>query len=88
MSHPPSRSCYMRGCREPGCRAENTLAMQTNRLLAADRPVPEHVHGTHNGYAYWGCRCDACRTAKARHNREYRARRKLTRRGASGKVES
>jgi hypothetical protein len=33
-------------------------------------------HGTESGYSYHGCRCDECRAAWARSQRERRARRR------------
>lgn len=35
---------------------------------SALEPIPEHVHGTLNGYDYWICRCDDCKAAKSRKN--------------------
>lgn len=30
-------------------------------------------HGTHGGYTYYGCRCDACRAYQTEYKRRYRA---------------
>lgn len=37
------------------------------------KPIPKRVHGTLNGYNYYGCRCPGCRAANARRWREYMA---------------
>lgn len=37
-------------------------------MLAGQREIP---HGTVSGYTYWCCRCDACREAKNRYQREH-----------------
>ncbi len=39
------------------------------------KPIP---HGTHNGYANYGCRCDECRTATSAYQRMKRAERKAS----------
>lgn len=55
--------------------ASASATARANRVaLAATHPevVP---HGTANGYNNWGCRCDACRIAKAAEGVAIRARR-------------
>lgn len=37
-------------------------------------PVPDHVHGTANGYGNYGCRCPDCREAHRRKMKNYRKR--------------
>ena len=44
--------------------------MSGSEQLAADDPR----HGTTNAYDNWKCRCDACREANRRKQREYMAR--------------
>lgn len=34
--------------------------------------IPEHVHGSVEGYATYGCRCDDCREANTTYHRSYR----------------
>lgn len=51
------------------CRSERGWP-QRKREMAFDDPR----HGSTNGYRM-GCRCEACRTARAEYRREYRARR-------------
>lgn len=44
---------------------------QAKTIAELKKPL---VHGTDNGYRKHGCRCDACRAANARRQREIRAR--------------
>jgi hypothetical protein len=37
-----------------------------------EAPIPRHVHGTTNGYRYYGCRCERCREAAREAARQYR----------------
>ena len=34
-------------------------------------PTGDRRHGTRNGYANWGCRCDDCKQADAEYHRKY-----------------
>lgn len=37
-------------------------------------PIPDHVHGTVNGYDNYGCRCEPCRLVKKQKMKRYRTR--------------
>lgn len=46
------------------------------RKRARSRPIPDHVHGTLNGYSNYACRCEFCKAVKSAANRgEYRKQR-------------
>lgn len=49
------------GCRCPECRRGNLLRKQESDRRRASRPVPDHVHGTENGYTNYSCRCRRCK---------------------------
>lgn len=53
-------SGYRHGCRCDECKAANREQQQAARDRRLNRPIPEHVHGTWNGYANYNCRCDRC----------------------------
>lgn len=38
--------------------------------------IPDHVHGTVEGYTNYKCNCEACREANTAYHREYRRRQK------------
>jgi hypothetical protein len=42
------------------------------RVPLYEKGVPDHVHGTANGYSYWRCRCQKCLSAKAKKEWDYR----------------
>lgn len=47
--------------------------IQLRRVLRDGRAYhPDANHGTNNGYARYGCRCDVCATWKTANNRKYR----------------
>lgn len=59
-----------------------------NRRAEPGKPIPDHVHGTTNGYNYWGCRCGPCGDAAsaARDASRARAKEKPTPDDAHGTV--
>lgn len=60
-------------CRCSACRQANRDASRVSRENAKKHPerMPEHAHGTVNGYNYWCCRCKSCLDAHSR-DREMR----------------
>lgn len=38
------------------------------RKRRGDKPIPDHVHGSANGYENYGCRCVPCTQAKVASN--------------------
>ena len=61
-----SRRTYYAGCRCQMCvdaHAYYKRAMRKQRRERLAREVPDHVHGTVNGYNNYNCRCDRCMTA-------------------------
>ncbi|MCV7377547.1 hypothetical protein H7K38_02615 [Mycobacterium alsense] len=53
---------------DKGCRCDDCVAAYRKRCKEAKerrkrRPIPEHVHGTWNGYANYDCRCARCLVA-------------------------
>lgn len=66
---------YRKGCRCGKCKTANYRANKRWRDRQANQPVPEHVHGSLNGYKVYGCRCDPCKARKKRADQEARDRR-------------
>lgn len=56
---------YCAGCRESCCRVAHARYNAVKKAERIARGVPDHVHGTPNGYANYACRCDACQIATA-----------------------
>lgn len=54
---------YLRGCRCSECKEANRESRRKARERRLNRPIPEHVHGTWNGYANYNCRCMECLNA-------------------------
>lgn len=65
---------YANGCRCATCREGHAQQQQNWARSARERPVPERVHGTRNGYANYGCRCNECRHANAVAHANWKAR--------------
>lgn len=63
-----------KGCRCDICRAANRAASAAFRERHASEPVPDHVHGTENGYCNYRCSCERCRRA---HTDAERIRKRL-----------
>lgn len=40
-----------------------TAAPRSASARWPDKPIPDEIHGTVNGYTNYGCRCDDCRAA-------------------------
>jgi hypothetical protein len=55
-------------------RKRQRIYEQRQRWRAA--PVPDHVHGTANGYVSYGCRCELCSAANAAVQQKHRQRKK------------
>lgn len=72
-----NRSTYTEGCRCKRCKKAAAFYQRQRRQANADGGhVPDHVHGSANGYTYWGCRCIACMDAYGARMREFYDRRK------------
>ena len=72
-----NRSTYNEGCRCERCKsAAASYQRQRRQANAGGGLVPEHAHGSANGYTYWGCRCIACGDAYGAKMREFYSRRK------------
>lgn len=73
---PKGVSGYRKGCRCDECKQAERERWQRSRDRRRNGPVPEHVHGTWNGYSNYGCKCldclEACR-AQYEKAAEYRA---------------
>lgn len=54
---------YAAGCRKPCCREAHRIYSQHKKEERIARGVPDHVHGTRNGYNNYGCHCDKCQIA-------------------------
>lgn len=71
------RYCHCSICRK----AKNEYIKKWRREIGAvtgAHPRTGLVHGTSNAYAYYRCRCDACRAAHRDRHRKYRGSRKVT----------
>lgn len=67
---------YGSGCRCDECKAAQSAYAKKRREQKQAWPVsiPEHVHGTKNGYTGHSCRCDPCRDAHRQYKNELNAR--------------
>lgn len=54
---------YDKGCRCDECKAAYRERAREAKERRKSRPIPEHVHGTWNGYANYDCRCSRCLAA-------------------------
>lgn len=80
--HGGSGAMYNRGCRCEPCKARHRERMtEGNKRRWAQRVTGANGdwfaasvldHGTSSAYTNWGCRCDPCRGAATRRNREWR----------------
>jgi hypothetical protein len=68
---------YAAGCRQDCCRLPHRRYTRIKKAERIAKGVPEHVHGTANGYNNYGCRCDLCQVAAVKSV----AQRKKKRRG-------
>lgn len=68
---------YKRGCRCDKCATAHGEAYRRFRRdrLDAGLTPDDPRHGTVTGYLNWGCRCELCRAAGSRNNREAKERR-------------
>lgn len=49
---------------------------QTNLAWRKTAVIPDHLHGTVQGYVTYGCGCERCRGAHAAYHRNYEQRTK------------
>jgi hypothetical protein len=56
----------------------STYAVQkrASRLGLKRQKASKIPHGTVSGYSYWKCRCELCRAANAKAQREYQQKRR------------
>lgn len=69
---------YRRGCRCDPCRTARRLYVESRRRAQGitSKPRIGLVHGTPTGYVNYKCRCDECRAAEVKRQREYKQRRR------------
>lgn len=53
-------TAYRYGCRCDVCRDSYREQSRKARERRLSRPIPDHVHGTWNGYSNYSCRCELC----------------------------
>jgi len=66
------QSGYNRGCRCEECMQANRENHYAWVAKVHSRPIPEHVHGSVNGYGNYGCRCRPCTDAHVAKCKVYR----------------
>ena len=68
-------AAYRRGCRCRPCVDANSRQAMSCQAAMRERGLPpgDPRHGTLNGYANWGCRCEACYRVKSEANAAYQA---------------
>lgn len=54
---------YSAGCRQFCCKRAHAEFNAIRKQIRIARGIPEHAHGTTNGYSNYDCRCDACMIA-------------------------
>lgn len=54
---------YAAGCRQECCREAHRVYAARKKSERIARGIPEHVHGTSNGYNNYSCTCDRCQIA-------------------------
>lgn len=54
---------YDKGCRCDECKEAFRERAREAKGRRLSRPIPEHVHGTWNGYSNYNCRCPRCLAA-------------------------
>lgn len=54
---------YSAGCRQQCCKDAHTKYNRAMKVARIARGIPEHAHGTHNGYNNYDCRCTKCQIA-------------------------
>ena len=57
---------YQAGCRKFCCRLAHAAYNAERKMARGAQGVPEHVHGTRNGYVNYSCHCDRCQVASIR----------------------
>jgi len=65
-----TRANYNAGCRCPSCRSANASYFWDLRERNRGLEVPEHVHGSINGYVNYCCRCELCKAASRRRRQK------------------
>lgn len=66
---------YNRGCRCEKCVTAIRAYWKAKQRRLRSSEIPEHIHGTVNGYSNYGCRCDQCLAAwqtTYEYHRKYR----------------
>jgi hypothetical protein len=56
-----SENGYSAGCRQFCCRLAHTQYNAERKRIRKANGIPEHVHGTPNGYVNFDCRCGPCK---------------------------
>lgn len=70
---------YNYGCRCDDCKEANRDRYREAKRRRLARPVPDHVHGSWNGYSNYGCRCSECLVACQRRYPDAQAYREANR---------
>lgn len=71
-----TRHAYNKGCRCKLCTEIATITHQRQIEDNRKKSIPNHVHGTANGYRYWSCRCTPCTRAHTADCKAFHDRRK------------
>jgi len=75
IKHGRIYSYFKLRCRCPECRAVAMVATKKYKANRIKRGVPDHVHGTPNGYHNYDCRCQPCTKAYSAYKRAQKLRR-------------
>jgi hypothetical protein len=54
---------YSAGCRQFCCKRAHAEYNAQRKVTRKEKGIPDHVHGSRNGYVNFDCRCDACKIA-------------------------
>lgn len=58
-----SEKGYSAGCRLQCCKDAHTAYNRLMKIARIARGIPDHAHGTANGYNNYNCRCTPCQVA-------------------------